>query len=400
MDIREILTHSIYYLYYVYNALLESREAKNKYEYMDWSCMRICYLADGGSIHTYRYIKYFCEANHEVSLISMRPVPDRIKNLGVVVWEPKRQFNANLLFLLYNLLLLPRILYMIRKMQCDILHAHDAFAYGIFAWISRKKYVLSPWGSDILVRTRNHLYGFFIKHVVRNAEAILYDGGLHMLQALEDLGADRMKIHKLYFGVDVEQFSPAKKKKNFSKIPVVLSTRNLEPIYNIATFIHAIAIVLKKYQVKAIIVGDGSQRKELEQLAKELGVSGHVVFKGRVSLSEMASLLASADIYVSTALSDAGLAASTAEAMASGVPVIVSDFGDNSAWVKNDKNGYLFKLRDSQDLSYRIIDLLESPEKRRRFGKMNVRLIKERNNYYVEMSKVHKIYKTISNHHD
>ena len=51
------------------------------------------------------------------------------------------------------------------------------------------------------------------------------------------------------------------------------------------------------------------------------------------------------DIYVSTALSDGGLAASIAEAMAFERLVIVSDNSDNKLWVKNKKNGFLFELQ-------------------------------------------------------
>jgi glycosyltransferase involved in cell wall biosynthesis len=60
-----------------------------------------------------------------------------------------------------------------------------------------------------------------------------------------------------------------------------------------------------------------------------LNVDDFVQFLGRIPHEAMPDLLTQADIYVSTSLSDAGISASTAEAMACGLPVIVTDTGEN-----------------------------------------------------------------------
>ena len=78
--------------------------------------------------------------------------------------------------------------------------------------------------------------------------------------------------------------------------------------------------------------------------------------------------------------------------MACGLPVVVTDFGDNRDWVQDGVNGYLFLPRDVEALASRLVDLLRDPEKRQRFGEEGRRVIVERNNYEVEMGKMERIY--------
>ena len=101
------------------------------------------------------------------------------------------------------------------------------------------------------------------------------------------------------------------------------------------------------------------------------------------------------DVYVSTSLSDAGIAASTAEAMACGLPVIVTDVADNKKWIDNGVNGFVVPVKDPKSLAEKIIYLLQNEDIRKKFGKINRKIIEERNNYYKEMEKMEDIYKEL-----
>jgi len=107
-------------------------------------------------------------------------------------------------------------------------------------------------------------------------------------------------------------------------------------------------------------------------------------------------MLNNADIYVSTSLSDSGLAASTAEAMASGLPVIVSDSGDNRQWVDDNKGGFVIPLKSPEILAEKIIYLLKNKTLLKSFGEYNRKIIEERNNYHKEMGKMEKLYEEIT----
>ncbi|GAH34462.1 unnamed protein product, partial [marine sediment metagenome] len=136
---------------------------------------------------------------------------------------------------------------------------------------------------------------------------------------------------------------------------MIISFRSLEPIYDVESLIKAIPSVLKEIpSAKFIVAGDGEQRKYLENLGVSLGISGSIRFVGFVENDELPQYLASADVYVSTSLSDAGIAVSTAEAMACGLPVVITDFGDNRKWVENGINGFLVPPKSPEALASKI----------------------------------------------
>ena len=91
------------------------------------------------------------------------------------------------------------------------------------------------------------------------------------------------------------------------------------------------------------IAGDGSLRDYLNKKVKEKGIEHKIKFLGSLDKEEMLNFYNSIDIYVSTSLSDGGLASSTAEAMSFERFVIVSNNSDNNEWIKDGKNGYLFE---------------------------------------------------------
>jgi len=201
------------------------------------------------------------------------------------------------------------------------------------------------------------------------------------------MGVSAFNTELVRFGVDVEKFKPGRYKSEF---PVVISLRNLEKIYDIGTLLRAFQIVQAQYSKAQLwILGVGSQKKSLKYLSQILGLK-NVTFGGSWSIEGgLISLLKSSWIYVSTALSDAGLASSTAEAMACELPCIVTDVAENAGWVCP---YHLFKPGDYKTLAEIIIDLIENPDERELYGELERNLIVEHNNYQVEMAKMETLY--------
>jgi glycosyltransferase involved in cell wall biosynthesis len=116
---------------------------------------------------------------------------------------------------------------------------------------------------------------------------------------------------------------------------------------------------------------------------------------GWIPEHDLPRYLASCDVYVSTALSDGGLAASTAEAMACGLPVIVTDVGDNAEWVQEGVQGFIVPPKDPSALAWRLASLLERGEERARLGRSGRALIEERNNWTAEMHRMEEYYRNL-----
>jgi len=142
-------------------------------------------------------------------------------------------------------------------------------------------------------------------------------------------------------------------------------------------------------------LGGGYQEQELKNLSKILGLGERVKFTGWISPEDLPNFLRMADIYVSTSLSDGGIASSTAEAMATGLPVVITDVADNEKWVQDGKNGFLFPVKNPELLAKKVLYLLNNKNKRKEFGQKNIKIIKEKNDYYGEMQKMEGLYQKL-----
>ena len=99
-----------------------------------------------------------------------------------------------------------------------------------------------------------------------------------------------------------------------------------------------------------LLIGDGSEKKGLNEFVQKNNLSKFIEFLGSVQNNKIPHLLNKANIYISASKSDAGLSASTAEAMACGLICVVSDVYDNNKWIINNKTGFTFKSNDLKHL--------------------------------------------------
>jgi len=141
--------------------------------------------------------------------------------------------------------------------------------------------------------------------------------------------------------------------------------------------------LLKAYQraannsskVALVFVGDGALRPELEKYAKEHNLK-NVHFVGFKNQTELPKYYTLADIFIlPSGLGETwGLVVN--EAMCFGLPIIVSDLvGCGPDLVKYGENGYIFPVRDIKKLTEYLLDLIQNPQKRKKFGKKSFEII-------------------------
>lgn len=359
---------------------------------------KICFVGGAKSIHIQRWTKWFAERGHEVHLIS----PSYAEIEGVEIHKIREREGSIINFIRKMF----QVRKLVRKIKPDILHAHYIFGYGTFAaFANYHPFVASAWGSDILIEAKESFYKRqIIKYVLKKADLITCDAE-HMKKAMIGLGTDSQKIGIIYFGIDTKKFSPRQSSEKLREdlgvfnSPVIISLRSLnKPLYDVGSLIASIPLVLKEFsEAKFVIAGRGSQEAKLKELAKSLEVSDSIRFVGLVPNDEIPEYLASSDIYVSTSLSDAGLAASTGEAMACKIPVIITDFGANREWVEDGIDGFIVPLKDPRSLAKKIILLLRNEDMRMEFGKRSRKIIKERLDHHKEIEKMEKLYRRLVN---
>ncbi len=348
--------------------------------------IRICYIADSKSVHTKKWAEYFSNLGWDVHLISFdRPIPMAgVKHHFI----EKVDVKSKVLRYLVNSLLLKRVKREIREIGPDLIHAHYALGYGTVAALSGfHPLVISAWGDDVL-KTKG-VFRMAVKYSLKKADLITCDGN-SLKEGILKMGVDEGKVRIVFHGVDTEKFRPGEEADL-----TVVSTRLLEPSYDIETLIRAASIVVKEVpDTKFVIAGEGSEKRRLISLSEELGISDHVKFVGWLEQEELASLLSTSSVFVSTSLSDS-TAVSMLEAMACGLPVVVTDVGDNRYWVRDGVNGFIVPIRDPQALARTLIRLLKDEELRRRMGEENRRIAVERADYRKEMEKMRRLYEML-----
>ncbi|MEI6123275.1 MAG: glycosyltransferase [Bacteroidota bacterium] len=364
--------------------------------------MKICFVANAESIHTVRWVSYFVNRGHEVHLISHKGrniegvVFHSLKTIGKSRITLERIRLVNLLTFIIRSLQTRKL---IHKIKPDIIHAHNVILSGFYTSLSKMHpMVVTAWGTDVLIAPKmNVVLKKIAKQVLKHADCITCDG-LNTREAMIALGARADKINTIFFGIDTKKNSPSqideslKQKLNITDYPSVISIRNFNPVYNVETLVRAIPLVLNKIpDTKFILTGTGTEENNLIKLAGFLQVDKSIVFTGNLASDDIPYYLASADLYVSTSLSDSGLAASTGEAMACALPVIVTDVGDNRQWIQDGKNGYIIPVKNAEVLAAKIVLLLQNKKQMKEFGKANRKIILERQNYFKEMEKMEQI---------
>lgn len=158
--------------------------------------------------------------------------------------------------------------------------------------------------------------------------------------------------------VDVEFFHPSNKSDLRDFRFDFINVAGLRPQKNQKILLRAFANTVARHPASRLcIVGDGSERQELENLANELGLSDAVEFLGQISeKTKVRDALWSSKVFILSSDYE-GLPLSAIEAMACGLPVISTDVGGMTDIVRG--NGALVPARDVDMLSSKMCYAME-----------------------------------------
>jgi glycosyltransferase involved in cell wall biosynthesis len=161
-------------------------------------------------------------------------------------------------------------------------------------------------------------------------------------------GRRRLHVQRVYNGVDVAGFGAGPRRGGGTF--TFVSVGRLVPLKGYDLLLQALAMTGREGP-RLRLVGDGEDRPVLEALAEGLGVRDRVEFRG--FREDVAGELAAADGFVLASRSE-GLSCSVMEAMAAGLPCVVTDVGGNRELVAEGVNGFLVKAGDAAALAARM----------------------------------------------
>lgn len=182
-------------------------------------------------------------------------------------------------------------------------------------------------------------------------------------------------------GVDTSVFNPAAidaaGKKQQLGIPeaahVLLSVGELNNNKNHAVVMKALKEI-NNPDYHYVICGKGAKKEELGNLAEELGIADQVHLLG--FRTDVAELYAMSDVFLFPSRRE-GLSVALMEAIASGVPAVVSNIRGNKDLVADGENGYLVAVDDVQGYAQKIRELIENPQKAKEMSEKGRARIKQ-----------------------
>ncbi|MFA6916308.1 MAG: glycosyltransferase family 4 protein [Parachlamydiales bacterium] len=217
-------------------------------------------------------------------------------------------------------------------------------------------------GFQALKRFAKYLPGY--KTTYHNSK-VVWVGSDYTLQALKVIFPESNLVKLSENGVDDEYFSLRREAKNGCR---ALFVGRLEPVKCVDILINALQLMPEK--ICLTIVGDGSERKQLEALVHKLHLEDFVQFTGWVPHNQLLPHYESADIFCFPSVKDFG-GAVILEAMAAGLPIVGVNYGGVGEYADS-SCGILLSATDPQtlaaDFSSAMEELTFNPSRRLKMG--------------------------------
>lgn len=236
----------------------------------------------------------------------------------------------------------------IRTFQPDLIHVHQANAYGFVTALANQSKVpmaLTTWGSDVLTLPhKSILHRWMVKYILKSAKEITADAG-YMVTAIQQLIGHK-EVLIANFGVELSTTDTSTERAN-----LIYSNRMHEPLYQINQIILQANTFLSNNPGWVLqLAASGSQTTKLQELAQHNLPVGSYAFLGFQAGEANQRNYLNAQIYISIPTTD-GTSISLLEAMAYGCIPIVSDLPANREWIEHGKNGLITSGDLSKDLA-------------------------------------------------
>lgn len=186
-------------------------------------------------------------------------------------------------------------------------------------------------------------------HVVSNSRS---------MAAAAERAMPGMKVEAVWNGVDAERFSPGPAKAT-GGAPVVLYAGRLVKVKQLELLLRAWAAARGRLAegARLELAGYGPEREGLEALARRLGLGDSVRFLGQLGEAEMLEAYRRATAFVSLSL-DEGLPNSVLEALACGVPALLSDIGPHREILEGTEGGMICGTEDAEGVASALANMI------------------------------------------
>ena len=338
------------------------------------------------------YIKYFKELGYEVHVMA--------NSNGQQAEGFDKYFDVKIKrspFSLKNIMAYRTAKKIIDSEKYNLVHCHTPMGGVIGRLASRK---IRRQGARVLYTAHGFhfykgapkinwiLYYTMEKLLVPHTDCVITINKEDFNNAKEKFKSQQTKIEKISgIGVDINRFSPAEDKEVLKKANgyegkfLLTYAAEFIPRKNHRFFVKAAKVLVNKCpDVKFLFAGKGVLLEKTKKYAKKLGVAEYIDFLG--FCTNMPDILRMSDVMISASIEE-GFGINIIEGMASGLPVVASTVRGHKEMVKNEQNGYLIDIKNTNEFCEKIECLYYDKE---RYQKMSQNARIDAGNFRIESS--------------
>lgn len=363
---------------------------------MEHAALRVIYFSRNYTPHDYRFLSSLSKTKHEIFYLKLeanrrqiedRPVPPNIQQ---VVWAGgQREFRWRDL---------PRLTQdlkrLIKELKPDLIHAGPIQTCAFITTLSGFRPVLTmSWGYDLVQDAdRNRWMKWITRYTLQRSAFFISDANVSRNKAVT-FGMDPAKTVIFAWGIDLKSFQPRLEIKR--KSITLFCNRSWESIYGVDVLAKAFGRIAADHpNVDLILLGGGSQGARIRQILTTAGVMERVHFGGQISQKDLPRWYHMADLYISPSHVD-GSSVSLMEALASGLPCLVSDIPGNQEWVEDGVNGWFFRDGDVNDLAEKILHAIKHRRSFKRIGEAARKTAEQKADWKKNFGKLLEVYQKV-----
>jgi L-malate glycosyltransferase len=248
-----------------------------------------------------------------------------------------------------------------QKIKPDLIHAGPIQNCAFLAVLSGFRPVLAmSWGYDLVMDADKSAWMRWVtRYTLKRSAFFVSDANVSRDKAIA-FGMDPARTDIFPWGTDIEHFTSRTFSSSHAQSFTLFCSRTWESIYGVDILAKAVVKVARvNPDINLILLGGGSQAGKIRQILMNGGVLDRVHFGGHIPQADLPRWYHMADLYISPSHVD-GSSVTLMEALASGLPCLVSDIPGNKGWIEEGVNGWLFRDGDVDDLAEKILQAIKN----------------------------------------
>ncbi len=368
----------------------------------------------GGAANATQYLlkEYAKKSDIEIDVVtsaidnqeSVEQLAQNIRIYRVAIGKKENTLHHQTIFnlIMYSVKGYQKASFLAKENQYSGAHAFFGIPCGAMALLLKKRfgipYIVSLRGSDVPGYSERFWFLYpllrpIIKYIWKEAHRVIANS-----EGLKDLALKtntQQAIEVIPNGVDTSKFFPRVALRPAKEVIVTVGATRITERKGIKHLLEAMYILRDEYpELRAEFMGDGSAKEELIRYTQAQGLTEKVTFLGRIQSDKTPQYYQRASIFVLPSYNE-GMSNALLEALATGLPLIVTNTGGSHELVTENQNGLYIEKKSAESIAVALRRILANPDLAKQFSKESRKRAETRSWGFVA-EKYHQCYEQMS----